>query len=449
MTRLLAPALLLAAFAAPASAAPPATDPPAELTDYVNKADASFAWKFVGKKEKFLGTVYTLEVVSQTWHATKWDHKILVFVAKGVTPQPTMVLWNEGDAPTGDGADEMGLMISGQVRAPVAFLFGVPKQPLYGGKKEDALIAESFVRYLETEDGSWPLLFPMVKSVVRGMDAIQAFAKQEWKFEVKDFVVAGASKRGWTAWLTAATGDKRVKAIAPLVFDSVHIAVQMDNQVKAFGKPSEMIHDYAERKLVPIPRTAAAARLWKIIDPWSYRDRLTMPKLIVCGTNDPYWPLDALNSYWDGLKGDKWVLYVPNAGHNLSEKDKDGKEQKLPLRAIATVCAFCRGQVYDKPLPKVNCDMVCPPGAACLDVSLLCDVKPLAARVFSATALTRDFRKSFWEDRSLDLEGMKGECKVDVPKSGLRATLVEMQFQLEDLTYTLSTPLRILEAPKK
>ena len=64
-------------------------------------------------------------------------------------------------------------------------------------------------------------------------------------------------------------------------------------------------------------------------------------------------------------------------------------------------------------------------------------------------ALTRDFRKSFWEDRSLDLEGMKGECKVDVPKSGLRATLVEMQFQLEDLTYTLSTPLRILEAPKK
>ncbi|WP_439632062.1 PhoPQ-activated pathogenicity-related family protein [Gemmata sp.] len=448
MTRLLAP-LLLAALAGPAAAAPQPADAPRELTDYVGKADASYSWKLVGTTERFLGTVYELEMVSQTWHDTKWDHKILVMVPKGVKPQATMVLWNEGDAPDGGKAADLGLMIAGQVRAPVAFLYGVPKQPLYGGKKEDALIAESFVRYLDTEDGSWPLLFPMVKSVVRGMDALQAFAKQEWKFEVKDFVVAGASKRGWTAWLTAATGDPRVKAIAPLVFDSVHIAVQMDNQVKAFGKPSEMIRDYAERKLVPIPRTAAAARLWQIIDPWSYRDRLTMPKLIVCGTNDPYWPLDALNSYWDGLKGDKWILYVPNAGHHLCERDKDGKEEKLPLRTIATVCAFCRSQVFDKPLPKVNCDMVVPPGAGSLDVSLLCDVKPLAARVFSATALTRDFRKSFWEDRRFDLKGASGACKVDIPAAGLRATLVEMQFQLEDLTYTLSTPLRILEAPKK
>jgi len=446
-------ALLLFAFPlSSVDAAPPEKAPaeiPNELTDYVSKEDASFSWKLLDKKEKFLGTVYTLEMVSQTWHKTKWDHKLIVLVPKGAKPQSTMVLWNEGDAPDGDQAENTGLMIAGQIRAPVAFLFGVPKQPLYGGKTEDALIAESFVRYLVTEDGSWPLLFPMVKSIVRGMDAIQAFAKQEWKFEVKDFIIAGASKRGWTAWLTAATGDKRVKAISPLVFDSVHLAVQMENQVKAFGGPSEMIRAYSERMLIPIPRTAAASRLWKIIDPWSYRDRLTMPKMIVCGTNDPYWPLDALNTYWDGLKGDKWILYVPNAGHYLCERDKDGKEEKLPLRTIATLCAFCRSQIFDKPMPKVNCDMIVPAGAESLDVSLLSDVKPLGARVYSTTATTRDFRKSFWEEKTLAMPGTKAACKVELPKDGHRAALLELQFELEDLKYTLSTPLRILEAPKK
>lgn len=461
-------ALLLAFVLLPFStvvaiAAPPETPPaasaaseiPTELTDYVNKEDKSFSWKITDVKQKknflgnVIGKVYIIDLVSQTWHKVVWDHKLYVFLPTDVKPQSTMVLWNEGDEPRGGQAEEIGMMLAAQIKAPVAFLFGVPKQPLYGGKTEDALIAESFVRYLTTEDGSWPLLFPMVKSIVRGMDGLQEFAKQEWKFEIKDFIIAGASKRGWTTWLTAATGDKRVKAVAPLVIDTLNIPVQMQNQVKAFGKPSDMIRDYSERLLIPIPKTPAAARLWKIIDPWTYRERLTMPKMIVCGTNDEYWPLDALNTYWDGLKGDKWILYVPNAGHYLCERDKKGEEESLPTRAIATVTAFCHCQIFGKALPKMNCDMVCPDGADCLDVSLLCDMKPKAARVFSAEAKTRDFRQSFWDHKALDFDENKTSCKINLPEKGHRATLVELDFQVGDLKYTLSTPLRILEAPKK
>ena len=54
--------------------------------------------------------------------------------------------------------------------------------------------------------------------------------------------------------------------------------VQAKNQVKAFGKPSEMIRDYTERKLVPIPDTSEARKLWTMIDPWVYRDKLTLPE---------------------------------------------------------------------------------------------------------------------------------------------------------------------------
>ena len=235
---------------------------PSELRDYVFKEDKSFAWKLKGKTESGTGTVYELTLVSQTWQGHVWDHGVQVIVPKGAKPQSTMLLWNQGGTPNATSG-VLGLTLANKIGAPVAFLFGVPKQPLYDGKKEDALIAETFVKYLETKDASWPLLFPMVKSVVRAMDAVQAFAKEEWKFEVKQFVVTGASKRGWTSWLTAATGDPRVKAIAPLVIDTLNMPAQMKNQIAAFGKPSEQIKDYVERKLVPIPDTPEAQKLWE------------------------------------------------------------------------------------------------------------------------------------------------------------------------------------------
>ena len=52
-----------------------------------------------------------------------------------------------------------------------------------------------------------------------------------------------------------------------------------------------------------------------------------MPKLIVNATNDLYWATDALNLYWDGIPNDKWVLYLPNAGHNLRRQDRPQREQ--------------------------------------------------------------------------------------------------------------------------
>jgi PhoPQ-activated pathogenicity-related protein len=432
----------------PAPPAPTDDEIPSELTDYVNAKDDSFSWKLADATKSDLGTVYTIDLVSQTWHGVKWDHKLQIFVPKDVKPEATMVLWNEGGTPD-ISSTLLGIKLAGELKTPFAILFGVPKQPLYGGKTEDALIAESFVRYLTTQDPTWPLLFPMVKSVIRSMDAIQAFAKQEWKFEVKDFVISGASKRGWTAWLTAATGDKRVKAIAPAVFDTLNIGPQMEHQVKSYGAPSEMIKDYSDRLLVPIPKTAPAQRLWKIIDPWTYRDRITMPKLIVLGANDEYWTTDALSLYWDGLKGDKWVLHVPNAGHRLVERDKTGKVQAVPERAFATLSAFARAQVFDKPLPKLKCEMVCPPGGECLDVTLISDVKPKAVRVYYAEAKSRDFRPAFWEAKSIQCDEKSATCKVDLPKEGHRATLAELTFTQDGRDYTLSTPVRVLDALKK
>ena len=435
----------------PLSARAEAPKPPTDLVDYVKKNDDAFTWKQVEKIETESGIVYQLELTSQKWQGFTWTHKVQIFVPKGVKPQATMVLWNQGGTPN-VGSGLLGSQLAQKIGAPVAFLFGSPNQPFFDGKKEDALIAETFVRYLETKDSSWPLLFPMVKSLIKCMDALQAFAKDEWKYEVKSFVVTGASKRGWTSWLTAATGDPRVKAIAPLVIDTLNMPVQMKNQVTAFGKPSEMIRDYTERKLVPIQDTADAQKLWKMVDPWVYRDQIAVPKMIINGANDPYWPLDALNSYWDDLKGEKHILYVPNAGHDLRETDKDGKKELLPARAVNTLAAFCKCQVLDKKMPKHKGKF----DGTALSVSYEGTLK--SQRIWSADSESRDFRQARWRAQSLmdSKDGgrvvISGEVSTDLkfnlPETGFRALFVETEFEIDGLAFPLTTQLRILEAKK-
>ena len=428
--------------------------PPTELRDYVTKEDKSFAWKLKGKTASDAGTVYELALTSQTWQGHVWDHALLVVVPKGAKPQPTMLLWNQGGAPNA-GSGVFGLTLAAKVGAPVALLFGVPKQPLYDGKREDALIAETFVRYLETKDASWPLLFPMVKSVVRSMDAVQAFAKEEWKFDVKQFVVTGASKRGWTSWLTAATGDARVKAIAPLVIDTLNMPLQMKNQVAAFGKPSEQIKDYVERNLVPIPDTPEAKRLWSMIDPWVYREQLKVPVMMINGANDPYWPLDALNSYWGDLKCDKSVCYVPNAGHDLREVNSDGKKDAFPTRGVNTLAAFAKCQIFDKSMPKVTWKYT--PNADGYGVEVGFEGRLKAQRVWSAENDSRDFRKARWTPKELSSTNgglvvvggpVSMTLSVKNPAAGFRAVFVETEFEVDGLSFPLSSGIQILEAKK-
>jgi PhoPQ-activated pathogenicity-related protein len=269
------------------------------------------------------------------------------------------------------------------------------------------------------------------------MDALQAFALQEWKQPVKQFVVSGASKRGWTTWLTGAV-DPRVKAIAPLVIDTLNMVEQMEYQKKSFGHYSDMIKDYTERKLVPIPDTDDARKLWQMIDPYFYRDKLTMPKLLINGNNDPYWTVDALNLYWDGLKGDKFVTYVPNAGHNLQEPDGSR------TRTMNALAAFVRHQVTDRPLPKLKWTQGTKEGQASLTVES--DLPPKGARLWAAKSATHDFRKSKWESTTLPSDKTPLVGHVEPPKEGFVAFYAELDFEIDGIKYTLCTQIRVLGA---
>lgn len=410
----------------------------ADLHDYVKKPEPAFKWTLKEKIAHPSGTVYDLHLVSQTWQGITWEHQLQVYQPKDVAPTSTMLLMNTGGSANFANV-ALGMGVANSIKAPFAILYGIPNQPLLDGKREDTLIAETFVRYLNTKDENWPLLFPMAKSVIKAMDALQAFAQQEWRFQVKNFIVTGGSKRGWTSWLTAATGDPRVKAIAPMVIDVLNMKEQMSHQRASLGAFSEEISDYTQRGLVPIPDTPDATRLWRMVDPYSYRDQLTLPKMLLLGNNDPYWSTDALNLYWDGLKGDKWALYVPNAGHGLEQEYEGGKRDRA--RALNGLSAFARHQITDKPLPQLRWKHSDENGK--LRLSVQPTVAPLGARLWVAHAPTRDFRKAKWVEQPATIKDGAVVGEVAPPSEGFVAFYGELDYEIDGLRYHLSTQLRI------
>lgn len=407
---------------------------PAALADfdaYLKKPEPAYKWEKQGERKVDGGTIYNLHMVSQTWQNITWEHAVQVFYPDNLKHPEFCVLLNTGGNPNTSN-ETIGMTVSKGAGTVFVVLYNIPKQPLFNNLYEDALIVYTWQKFMETGDESWPLHFPMAKAVIKCMDAVQDFVKSEKKTPIKDFMVTGASKRGWTTWLVGASKDPRVKAIAPMVIDTLNIPAQIPNQIASFGKFSEQIDDYTGAGMMEQLNTPKGRRLLELEDPYSYRDRYTMPKLIINGTNDRYWALDALNFYWDGLKEPKWVLYVPNSGHGLEDR----------VRVFNTMSAFAHLLASKKPMPRLN--WAYKEFDRGVELTITSDQKPKAVRFFKASAPTKDFRDSKWTFEEIPSTQLPFTARLITPVSGFAACFGEVEYEIDGKTFTLSTQIRIV-----
>lgn len=368
-----------------------------------------------------------IEFSSQRWQNVVWTHRVLLLVPKNAASSKTAILFITGDGPKKGDYVDLNLLAAA-TSMPIAMLFNIPNQPIWD-MKEDDLIAHTFEKYISTGDETWPLLFPMTKSAIKAMDVVQQVAKQN-QMQFDKFVVTGASKRGWTTWMTAATQDKRVAGIAPLVYDNLNIASQMPKQISDWGKYSDQIEDYTRRGLQAKLETAEGRKLVSMIDPYFYRKRLTVPKLIVNGANDPYWTVDAHTQYMKDLPGKTFLLELPNSGHGMEDR----------ARAVATVGAFARslGGAFEMPELKPTVKISEGTLSFNLDES---KGKPIGVSIWSVESDTKDFRSGKWvEKRIKDNEVLDFEMK----KGKWNAVFVEARYSLDGRSFTLSSPVNVL-----
>jgi len=408
----------------------------ADLFQYVAKEDPSFKWTKVDQQAlPFDMQKYEIDLVSQTWKDIPWTHRLTLIKPKAIK-NPTMVFllitgsWNKNDT------EEMmyASAIASGIGAPVAILYDVPRQPLFDGLSEDGLISYTFMKVLETKDPEWALLLPMAKSAVKAMDAIEQFAKQELNTTVSGFVVAGASKRGWTTWLSSAV-DERVKGICPMVYDNLNLPAQMKHQVDTWGKYSEQIDDYSSKNLPEQLASENGRKLAELIDPYTYRDKITIPKLIVVGSNDRYWPLDAMNIYFKDLVGENYILRVPNKGHDVGDMD----------RIISDAIAFFHKVNGDLDFPKLSWSYMSKMGLGeGLVIMIMPDQKPKSVSVWITSSDTKDFRNSKWQETKLEPMGSHYIYTLKKPQKGYSAIFGEAVYPSGDKGYFLSTEVRII-----
>ena len=413
-----------------------ADDPvPPELNDYLDLTDESFHWEIVECRTDQPVKSWLIELTSQTWHDIPWKHYMVVVEPADLKYPDCSILFITGGRigrKPGDGDFALASLLATQSGSYVTLLFQVPNQPLFDNLTEDALIAETLVRAMFEKDATWPALFPMAKSAIRAMDATQEVIRQETGREVQHFMVTGASKRGWTTWLTAASGDPRVVAIAPIVIDNLNIPRQMQYQIETWGSWSESIHDYTERDLIDVDLEKMddfVKRLWKMIDPYSYRSRMTLPKLLVHGTNDPYWTVDATQHYWDGLVGPKYIITLSNVGHDLGNKQ---------LNAYTTIITFAKNAFQGGSWSEVT--WKCTDRDGKYVVAVNSEIPFTSAKLWTATSDSKEFRAAEWSSQPVESAGdTQCEVVIDKPTSGHIAFYVELTSEFDGQQFSVTT----------
>ncbi len=404
----------------------------AGLKDYVAREDDSFSYEIVSRDVEDGMTVLTVRLTSQTWQGIPWQHWLTIIRPEEIKHDDKGLLFISGgniDSPPTQmsGAEGRALMMTAKATGTsAALLRQVPNQPLFDGLREDALISLSYERFLSGAGDDWPLLFPMVKSAVRALDAIQAITEAEFGRSVEQFLVTGGSKRGWTTWL-AAVVDERIERIAPIIIDMLNTREQMRHQLNTYGGYTESIGDYTQRELQDRLLAGDGAELVAQVDPYAWRDELALPKLIVLGANDPYWTVDAANFYFDGLQGRKHLYYQANTGHDAG------------MLGVATTVEFYRELLTGDPFPSIEWKLT---EENTLEVSW--DRANGQPMLWSATSANRDFREAQWT--SVVLAGdSAAQAILKAPETGWSAHYVEVRWISGDgLPFGLTTNMVVL-----
>lgn len=402
------------------------------LEDYVYNDDGYYSYSLYSTQNKYAYMYYILDMTSQKWLTSAevnkplWQHWLHVIIPTTVTTDKALLFISGGSNSSSpeSGVETLLALVASQTKSVVAYLETVPSEPLTfadetSSRTEDAIIAYSWDKFLTTLDANWIAQLPMTKAAVKAMDTVEDFCATKGK-TVNDFVVAGASKRGWTTWLTAAV-DTRVVACLPIVIDMLNMELSFRHHFAAYGFWAPAIHDYEDMDIFDRLDTEEMHQLAEVVDPYAYKDSLTMPKLMLYSSGDDFFLPDSSQFYFDDLPGQNYLRYVPNTNHGLG--DLDGYSE-----AFVNLFTFYQAILAGSSLPQFSWT------ADNSAITVHATTTPTIVKLWQAYNDTdRDFRLSTigqaWTASTLTDQGDQTYIALlTEPATGYKAYFVELEF---------------------
>ena len=406
------------------------------MSDYIESTKNEFSYDIqeVIYEENWTG--YHIKMISGEWLDSKkvdqveWWHYVDIIIPKQTTSS-TGIMFIDGGEKSEDyfRIDAQSIRNAIKTQAVIVNISNIPFQPLnflsseQDSFEEDDLIAFAWNKFLKQgakqKDVEWLPRFPMTRAIVRAMDLAQEIVLQN-DIVVKDFVVSGASKRGWTAWTTAAV-DSRVKAVVPMVIDMLNLVPSFENHYRSYGEFSPAVQEYVNYNIQDWLGTEEFKVLMSYIEPFSFIDKFTMPKYIINAGSDEFFSTDSWRFYYDKLPGEKIIRYVPNKNHSL-----DGRYLTEDL-----VSYFYR-VINDIEIPSLSWNLSDNKLIAELDYDGDYDVSVWTAKNDDG----RDFRLweegELWEETSIGkLANNKYELNVSSNLKGYKAKMIEFTIDPE------------------
>jgi PhoPQ-activated pathogenicity-related protein len=343
------------------------------LDEYVQSDDGYFSFEYLAEYQYEGVDIYVVNMTSQKYQdesfvsKSVWWHIMGIAIPHDIRFSDAGFLFINGgsnrestEVPPKDDIANVGIaLLANDTGTCGAYINQVPNQPVVftndpsqSSRSEDSIIAWTWRTFLDAtdKDPTVILRMPMTKAAKRGLDTVNLVAKEKApETDIDRFVVAGASKRGWTTWSLACT-DQRVVALIPMVFSMLNMDETIMNHYRNMdGAYSFAFKPYFNEGLTAEMYNPEISQVWDVEDMYRYRERLSgVPKILMVSSGDEFFLADDSQQWWNDMPEPKYMMMLPNAEHSMAPHY---------VKIYETAAAFWLSVLEEIELPKVSWTM--------------------------------------------------------------------------------------------